>query len=129
MSDYRSSLAPWRFDEETEEMTTAGFDVLLGDDFTLLLDLDGDVELDARLLDRASELFGVQVDTFEVWTSKSGPPNRHARVKLVNPATVVERIALQAMLGSDPMRELLSLARLRRGVAEPVRLFKPRLKS
>lgn len=126
MSAESRSLTPERFAIDMENARLAGFDVLIGDDFTLLLDLDGGAtaRLDERVLERARDLFGVE--SIETWTSKSGPPNQHARVKLSEPLDVATRIALQAILGSDPIRELLALARLRNGVVEPSSLFKPR---
>lgn len=46
--------------------------------------------------------------------SKSGKPwRKHITVTLKNPITPLERIALQACLGSDRKRELLSLEQLK----------------
>lgn len=60
--------------------------------------------------------------------SKSGLPNRHITIKLLSgpggrdiqlPLEPYQRIALQAALGSDPVRELLSCMRVFRGVTPP----------
>lgn len=53
--------------------------------------------------------------------SKSGR-GFHARVVLPFPLDDVSRIAYQAALGSDPVRELLSLTRVRRGDSFPTLL-------
>ncbi len=50
------------------------------------------------------------IDISEV-VSTSGLPHRHITITLPNDITPVERIALQAALGSDPMRELMSIIR------------------
>jgi len=52
--------------------------------------------------------------------SKSGLPNRHITVTL--PFKIkddLERIALQAVLGSDPVRELMGILRVYLGVENP----------
>lgn len=48
-----------------------------------------------------------------ITASKSGLPKRHVVVKLDKHYSITERIALQAIMGSDPMRELMSLKRVR----------------
>lgn len=54
---------------------------------------------------------------FRVWPSKSGLPHRHVLVYLgfeddPRPAALIDRLLMQSILGSDPMRELISLKRL-----------------
>jgi hypothetical protein len=55
--------------------------------------------------------------------SKSGMPKRHITVKLKTPVTVLERICLQACLGSDRVREVLGYVRYRRGEPNPTLFF------
>lgn len=55
--------------------------------------------------------------------SKSGLPKRHITVHLDKSVTPLERIALQAMLGSDRIRELLGFIRLNRGELRPTCFF------
>jgi hypothetical protein len=62
-------------------------------------------------------LDGVALET----TSQSG--NRHVYVWLLAPLTEGERIAMQAALGSDPKREMLNLARLRKHGEAGITLF------
>lgn len=52
-----------------------------------------------------------RIDGIEAWPSKSG--NTHAVLSFEETLPIHERIALQAILGSDPTRELLNLARVR----------------
>lgn len=53
-------------------------------------------------------------------------PARHIRIQLPWELTDWERIAWQAALGSDPVRELLSCLRLRKGDAHPTMLIEPK---
>ena len=61
----------------------------------------------------------------EQWRSKSG--NIHMRIELSTPLPVIARIALQAMLGSDSWREMMSLQSALAGLDNPIMLFKPPL--
>lgn len=56
--------------------------------------------------------------------SPSGKEHRyHVTLKMTRALTHVERIAFQAAIGSDPMRELLSLVQLEKGEPHPVVFF------
>lgn len=57
--------------------------------------------------------------TFEEHASKSGWPARHITITLPFEVDPWQRIALQAALGSDPIRELLSATRLLKGAELP----------
>lgn len=46
----------------------------------------------------------------DVFLTRSRSGNTHVYVRLTHPVSEVERIALQAALGSDPTREALSMA-------------------
>lgn len=48
---------------------------------------------------------------YKVTPSKQGLPHRHITIKLMSPLPLLARIALQACLGSDPTREMLSVRR------------------
>lgn len=71
----------------------------------------------------------------EIWKSpatpsKSGFPRCHIVVNF--PKTFLEpwqRIAYQAALGSDPIREILNCARLQKGDLHPVLFVEPKLKT
>lgn len=57
-------------------------------------------------------------------TSKSdNPKKRHVTLTLEKPLTDLERIALQACLGSDRKRELLSLVRVKIGDPHPTLFY------
>lgn len=64
-------------------------------------------------------------DAFDVTirSSKSGGVHFHIVVTLRRDVSTLERIALQAALGSDPVREIISLARIRAGNPNPTVFF------
>jgi hypothetical protein len=120
------NLTPKDFEVARLNAEVAGFDVVIGHETMLTLDLDSE-EAEAQFrneLEAVNRLLGVL--KVEEWPSKRGGAHKHAVVWLKTPATALERIALQAALGSDPLREILSVIRLRNGIAEPSRLFRPR---
>jgi hypothetical protein len=61
--------------------------------------------------------------SWKVTTSRNGPPGRHVTVQLEWKVTPLERIGLQAILGSDRIRELLGYIRLRRGETHTTLFF------
>jgi hypothetical protein len=71
------------------------------------------------MIDKIDEAFGVL--RAESTVSRSG--NTHIYVHLATTVTNTERIALQAILGSDPRRELHSIKSVRNGDPSPSILF------
>jgi len=65
----------------------------------------------------------MQVQKWDVTPSKSGLPKRHITVSLGRAVSSLERLALQAMLGSDRIRELLGFVRLQQGELHPTLFF------
>lgn len=63
------------------------------------------------------------VSSFTERPSRSGGERRHITVHLALPVTALERIALQAILGSDWKREAFSFERLKKGEAVPTLFF------
>jgi len=66
-----------------------------------------------------------QVDLVRATPSKSGGPHMHIvlRVTATYSLTDMERILLQACLGSDPIREILSYLRIKYGSPYPPTTF------
>lgn len=100
-------------------------DALIPDEYTLQLDIDGQSD--------TNELFNyclavirrvMTVEIIEEYESRGG--NRHVILRVSEPLSDLERIALQAILGSDPQREALGWMRIRQGIPYPSSLFKPR---
>lgn len=80
----------------------------------------------ARFLERLDRLVVNNLLAFEgwhTWTSSGG--NTHIQVRMMRPQDGRARIAYQLMLGSDPVREMLSYTRIQNGVAHPIALFQP----
>lgn len=85
----------------------------------VFIDIDAQAELNRfySALKRLKESFpDIQA---AVTPSKSGPPHFHVVVCMPFPLSAVERIAWQAIMGSDPTRELLAMLRVRRGEDVP----------
>ncbi len=118
-----SSLDPETFAQETARAAET-FNVIFGDDFTLLLDVDTQEQQQtfARELPRVNEYFPIKSIVW--WASKSG--NRHFQIIMDQPLSVTTRIYFQKRLGSDPVLEDLRLERYDNGVKEPNRLFQPK---
>lgn len=57
---------------------------------------------------------------------KSRNDGTHIQIELTTPRPLVERVLLQRLLGSDPVRESLTLLRIWRVGSDPVVLFRPR---
>lgn len=106
------------------EAARQDFEVIQSDVMTLLLDLDTPEALAQymRVLPKVMEHYNVVSTTS--WLSKSG--NTHIQIRLGEALDLSERIALQAALGSDGVKEVLSLRRMQNGCVEPCLLFKPR---
>lgn len=113
------------FDEAIEKAKLQGFTVYQGDPRTLLLDLDTKEAI--RHFDSITcPLAGlVEFKVKERWASKSGI-GEHVIIVLNEPLAIMERLFLQACLGSDALHELLSFfTGVKEGNMEPSVLFRP----
>ncbi len=112
-----------------EQAEAEGMTVVKSSPTLLLIDLDDD-EADAYFMERiqlvtdALNEHNVILTEVSRWPSKSGK-GLHIKMKLSQPLGVITRLLLQACLGSDRLREFLSLLRKWDGCAEPSLLFKP----
>ena len=93
----------------------------LGTQLFIDLDSDADFAIFEKLLSIANDHVGVS--DYVCSLSKSGYPHRHIVVNLKRQITVLERIALQACLGSDRKREILSFIEYLNGDAAPTLFF------
>jgi hypothetical protein len=120
-SDY---LTPEILEKDIQGALKRGFIVVRSTPKTLLCDLDSGAAED-QFWDNINQVDRFhQIIRIESWKSKSG--KKHIHVELEEGLEVPERLILQLMLGSDPMRELLGLQRYRNGCNEPSLLFKPK---
>jgi hypothetical protein len=110
--------------EEKEKAELSGFQVIIATDYMLQLDLDTipDLSIWGRYESRLQNL-GVSVKNVESWPSKSG--NKHVVIHLTDPVPVIERIAIQLILGSDRKRESLAFRDVKAGYEFPLMLFRP----
>lgn len=105
-----------------------GFKIIRGKPDKLLLDLDDNDAMIAfndtlPFVLEMLESIDIQLVKRRQWKSKSS--GQHVVLYLSGELPVLERIALQAILGSDRKKEMYSLLRLRQGTEEPSLLFKP----
>jgi len=133
----QEDLTPAGYEAAALKAQMDGFEIVVRKPDQLLLDLDSPMAV-MRYWEMAAQM-DVIVNSQQVsWPSKNAkvvdfPPDGeytgydrlHAVIQLNAEVTEIEAIALQAMLGSDPMREYLNLIRLRNGVEHPTRLFRP----
>jgi hypothetical protein len=98
--------------EYMKRIQSEGFTVYLPAPNELLIDIDTEesYELFLRVVGRMEDEFQAPLGIKET-ISKSGPPHRHIIVTVPFELSNTQRIAFQAVLGSDLTRELLSLFR------------------
>jgi len=89
---------------------------------TLQLDFDSEAAYEEFLESRLPKLLNLY-DVKRVYWTESASGNKHVYVVLPFESTPIERIALQAVLGSDPIRELLSIRREDEGADNPSLFF------
>lgn len=100
-----------------------GCDLVVASDRELFIDIDTEHQFQVfshvvRALKTHIACKVVRIDP-----SKQELPHRHIVVELREPLPLVVRVALQAALGSDPMRELLSTIRAMNGEENVVLFF------
>lgn len=115
-----------RREEFVKTVEQAGYEVVLPEPHHLQIDIDTDEQYEvfrksAACLARNWKALGFRkgLPVVEEHPSKSGLPRRHITIHLPFEVTPWQRIAFQAALGSDPLRELLSAVRLFRGDEHP----------
>lgn len=100
------------------KMKAAGWRVVLPKPNQLLIDIDSDDQF--SVFERQYKRFcEVHECSHVVTESKGGFPGRHVVVELPFEVDAFKRITLQGILGSDPMRELLSYFRAQKGDPYP----------
>jgi hypothetical protein len=113
------------FDVDADKVAKEkGLKVVLPEDNQLQIDLDTEEAFDEfnRRLDWFE--FEKGAYTAESHFSNSGKPHRHITLTFKNVKfEEYQRIALQAALGSDIIREYLNCKRLWKGCKNPTRLF------
>lgn len=121
----------WSDEYMYKKAAEQNLDVELATDTTLFLDIDSEEAFAyfEQQLAVYDSLDIVDYDYYVVRPSKSGLPKRHITVYLFEPLPLVERILLQAVLGSDRKRELLAYVGSKSGQEHPVVFFRPKEKA
>jgi hypothetical protein len=99
-------------------MKKAGWRVVLPAPNEMLIDIDSDEQF-AVFEKQYKRFCEVHKCTAVITESKGGYPGRHIVVTLPFEVDAFTRITLQGILGSDPMRELLSYFRACKGDPYP----------
>lgn len=111
---------------ELADAEEAGCEVIWGDDNHLLMDFDDEKQVVHYKAWRIELLRYFGPIREEWWESSSGMPHQHCRIRIAPKLPAASRVALQGILGSDPLRTLLSVVRLEHNIPEPNRLFRPK---
>ncbi len=115
--------------EEKERLASnVNCDVIVSQPYYVLVDLDVDKAGDSQARFDVGLNFMQSaglVAMVESWVSKSGK-NRHYKIQLNQPLSAIERVAVQAALGSDPIRELLAVFQAAHFGDHNIVLFRPR---
>lgn len=103
------------------EVEAKGMKVYVPDRDELLIDIDTKVH--AQQYANAFMLLNNYIEGIEVRKiTRSENGGWHVYIKMPFNMSSYERIAWQAALGSDPMRELLSLIRIKQDIEDPILL-------
>jgi hypothetical protein len=125
-----ASYTEHRMEVAREIAEKSNCDVIESDDRSIQLDLDNKAAVDQVLecwslfLETLAAL-NTPIESVSAWTSRGGA-GLNVNIRLATDLPAGTRIALQAALGSDPKRELLSIMRLGHGMENPSLLFRPR---
>lgn len=94
----------------------------------LFLDIDSDAQYEhfTYALD-ILERNGIGPISYATIVSKGGLPGRHITVQLPFDVDTYARIAWQAALGSDPVREIISCVRASKGQVFPTLFVEPKV--
>ena len=97
------------------------YEVVVADDLHLQIDCDDVDDVKFCLKQMKILAHAVTIEGYKITKSKSG--NRHVIIKLAKPYAQWERIAMQACLGSDRVREVLNLIACMMGHKDPILLI------
>lgn len=120
-----SSYSDLRMEYAQAQAKLRGQVVVLPGPRELFVDIDSVDQL-KMFFDRIEKLkaqFEEGHVNYVIRSSRSGGDRFHIVVTLPLPLQPFERIAYQAILGSDPVRELLSIARINYGCEHPTIFF------
>lgn len=126
-----SEVAQRNEEEATQIAANENLIAFFPQDNELFLDLDAGMDVNNIIYIKLSDHFPPVISEL-VTISKGGNKHMYLRMDFSGdeltlfgfiPINKEAKIALQALLGSDPVKELLSLARVRIGSTAPIALF------
>lgn len=120
---YKIDLGP---DERNRRAGSRNQKIVFPADDELQIDIDSEHAYEVFNAMRWIVSMHFPIESVEEHPSHSGLPKRHITVKMKEKVTNHERLLLQLALGSDRVREVLGLARLRLGQPNPTCLFEPK---
>ena len=112
----------------TKPNSQRALDEAARDDLDVVFPADDELQIDID----SDEAFAVYEEHFDIVQnhigvlnvtinpSRSGLPKRHITLKLKTNVSMIERLALQAMLGSDRLREILGYVQYKNNDPHPV---------
>ena len=106
-----------------EKADKEGLNVVYPNEFELQIDIDNEQSYLVFQNQRRIVHRFVGIERQEEHPSKSGLPRRHITLRLKKPVTTLERICLQACLGSDRVREVLGYIRYAQNDQNPTLFF------
>lgn len=129
----RPVLTQKQVNEEFANARDDGFEVVTGDNYRLCLDLDtqedpiSELQIKLEFIKKILPKFSLFLS--DLWKSKSG--NHHAVIEVFydgGPVSILERLLLEVILGSDTKRAVYNYGRVLEGVAddEVSALFRPK---
>ncbi len=123
--DYEAGINPnsARAEKEALENNLA---VVYPEDNQLQVDIDSDDAMNIfwAMLPIVQKYYGAIVES--ITASRSGFPKQHVTLRVTVPLNPFERIALQACLGSDRVREVLGVVQAMQGDPHPTLFLEKR---
>lgn len=118
----------WQQEEFLEACKDKGITIFVPEDYQLILDMDTQEQMD-RLpakIERLNIMLARAENAVEVVSvdPSTTTGHKHVLLELNAPLDVARRVAIQMFLGSDPVKEFLSLERIRAGISPATLLAK-----
>jgi hypothetical protein len=104
------------------------WEVVVATDYTLQLDFDHPSNLLCVIeppdnFHSIRDMLEQQVGPVDYAVTRSKGGNVHVTITMREPMNIIERVAWQAIFGSDPVREALHLHSIKRNELNPILLF------
>lgn len=108
------------------------YDIVVADDKSIQLDLDNltyGAPMPKLFLELLTMFARAEISYRGYYVTRSKSGNTHVTIRFNKSIPITERIAWQAIFGSDPMREALHMMAMKRNVKNPILMFEPKNRS